>query len=267
MREYNASPMASGCMVCRPFLSVLLAGALAFMAATGRAETPLVFAAVSTTDALGAVIAAYEKTPGARVRASFAASSALARQIASGAPANLFLSANEKWMDWLARRGRIDPASRRDLLRNALVLIAPQKSRIALKLSPGTTLAAALGKGRLALGDPDHVPAGIYAKEALTRLGVWNAVAGRTARMPDVRAALALVERGEAPLGVVYATDARMSDRVRVVDRFPQGTHPSIIYPFALVAGRATAEARRFHAFLAGPEARGIFTRFGFMVD
>lgn len=232
-----------------------------------RAAVVLVYAAASTTDAVKAVIAAYEPPPGVRVRASFASSSTLARQIDNGAPASLYISANTKWMDWLAARKRIVPGSRLDLLRNALVLIAPAKSNADIRIAPGFDLAGALGDGRLALGDPDHVPAGIYAKQALTALGVWHAVARKTARAADVRAALALVQRGEAPFGVVYATDARATAKVRVVDRFPSASHAPIVYPLALVAGKDTTEARAFAAFLTSTRSRAIFAGFGFVVE
>jgi molybdate transport system substrate-binding protein len=232
-----------------------------------RAADVLLFAAASTTEAVGAVIAAYPAPSGVRIHASFASSSTLARQIASGAPAHIYLSANEKWMDWLAERGRIVTESRRDLLRNALVLVAPRDSAATIRIAPGFDLAGALGNRRLALGDPDHVPAGIYAKQALTALGVWQSVAQRTARASDVRGALALVERGETPLGVVYATDAKASAGVRLVDTFPRDSHSPVVYPVALAKGKDTAEARAFYAFLASGTARNVFGRFGFIVD
>jgi len=244
---------------------------LAASAPAARADDVLVFAAASATGAVEAVVAAFRALPATapdtRVRASFASSGTLARQIAAGAPAHLFLSANERWMDWLAGEQKIAGDTRRNLMRNALVLVAPQTSRTRLELAQGLDLAAALGNGRLALPDPDHVPAGIYAKQALERLGAWQAVANRAARAQDVRAALVLVERGEAPLGIVYATDAKASDRVRVVDTFPRASHAPIVYPAALIQGRATAEARALLDFMASDEARAIFARFGFLTD
>lgn len=243
------------------------AAMLAISAPAAQAADVLVFAAASTTDAVNAAIDAFRAPPGTQVRASFASSSTLARQIANGAPAHIYLSANEKWMDWLAERGKIAKPSRRDLLRNALVLIAPRDSETKVTIAPGFNLAGALGDGRLAIGDPDHVPAGIYARRALEHLGAWNAVAGRTARAQDVRAALALVERGETPLGIVYATDAKAAKNVRVVGTFPRGSHPPIVYPAALVAGNSTSEARAFLAFMASGPGRAIFARFGFVVD
>ena len=256
---------------CATILRCLAGSAIAALLllppTSARARDVLVFAAASTTDALNAIIDAYAKRSQEKVRVSFASSSTLARQIANGAPANLFLSANEKWMDWLAERKTIDAASRRDLLRNVLVLIAPANSVAALTVAPGFALADALANRRLAIGDPDHVPAGLYAKQALTKLNVWDKVAGRTARTQDVRAALALVVRGEAPFGIVYATDAKATGRVRIVDTFPRESHPPIVYPAALVAGRDTPKARAFYAFLRSGEGRAIFSRFGFVVD
>ncbi|MPY70558.1 MAG: molybdate ABC transporter substrate-binding protein [Alphaproteobacteria bacterium] len=232
-----------------------------------RAADVLVFAAASTTEAVDAVVAAYPAPPGGRIHASFASSSTLARQIASGAPAHIYLAANEKWMDWLAERDRIVKGTRRDLLRNALVLVAPRDSTATIRIAPGFDLAGALGNRRLALGDPDHVPAGIYAKQALTALGVWQSVAQRTARASDVRGALALVERAETPFGIVYATDAKASDGIRLIDTFPRDGHSPIVYPVALTKGKNTAEARAFLAFLVSGTARNIFGRFGFIVD
>jgi molybdate transport system substrate-binding protein len=251
----------------KPPIAALLALAACLAAGTVRAADVLVFAAASTTDAIAAAIAAYESPKGVRVRASFASSSTLARQIANGTPADIYLSANEKWMDWLAARDGIVPGSRLDLLRNGLVLIAPTNSKAALKIEKNFGIAAALGDGRLALGDPDHVPAGIYARQALTALGVWQAVQARTARAASVRAALALVERGAVPFGIVYATDARASARVRVIDSFPRGSHAPIVYPVALVRGRDGTAAKSFFAFLTSGPARAAFARFGFIVD
>jgi molybdate transport system substrate-binding protein len=243
-------------------LAVLICAAL-----PARAADVLVFAASSTTDATTMAIAAYKPPAGVRIRAAFAASSTLARQIANGAPAAIFLSANERWMDWLEKQGRLVPDSRRGLLRNNLVLIVPKSSNAALRIAPGFGLAAALGDGRLAMGDPDHVPAGLYAKQALNALGIWQAVARRTARTANVRAALALVERGAAPCGIVYATDAQASRKVRALDRFPPASHAPIVYPVALVNGRDDEAARGFFAFLASSPGRAVFARFGFVVD
>lgn len=247
-------------------IGAMFAAALLAIGAPARADSVLVFAAASTTDALDAIIAAYGKTSGS-VKASYASSSTLARQIVNGAPANVFISADQKWMDYIAGSKKVAAGTRRNLLRNTLVLIAPATSTTTIRIAPGFPLAAALGKGRLAVGDPDHVPAGIYARQALTHLGVWSQVASKTARAQNVRAALALVERGETPFGIVYSTDARASSKVRIVDTFPRDSHPPIVYPAALVAGHDTAEAKRFFAFMTSPEAVRIFARFGFVVD
>lgn len=248
------------------FASAVLGAALLLSTAAARAGDVLVFAAASTTDALNSIIAAYAKSGGA-AKASYGSSSTLARQIVNGAPADIFISADQKWMDYIAERKKIAAGTRRDLLRNTLVLIAPATSEPTIRIAPGFALAAALGNGLVAVGDPDHVPAGIYAKQALTHLGVWDTIASKTARTQDVRAALALVERGETPFGIVYSTDAKASGKVRVVDTFPRDSHPPIVYPAALIAGRDTPEAMRFFAFLTSAEGVRIFGRFGFIVD
>lgn len=253
--------------------AVLAALAVAAMSSPApAAQSPaaggvLVFAAASTAEAVSAVGALYERRGGATARTVFAASSALARQIANGAPADLFLSANRKWMDWLAARDRIVAASRRDLFGNRLVLVVPQSSTLKFRIRPGFPLARKLGSGRLALADPDHVPAGIYARQALAWLGVWDAVGRRAARARDVRGALMLVERGEAAAGIVYATDARISRKIRVAGRIPPASHPPITYTAALVQGRDSEAARAFYTFLASRTALGIFARHGFTVE
>ena len=225
------------------------------------------FATASTTNAVEDAIARYAAETGAEVVASYAASSALARQIENGAPADLFLSANLDWADYLDRRGLLEPGTRRDLLGNRLVLVAPADSAVEVSIGPGLDLAGLLGDGRLALGDPDHVPAGRYARAALESLGLWAEVESRTVRTLDVRAALALVERGEVPLGIVYATDVAVCGACRTVATFPESNHPPIRYPLALVAGRASPAARAFYDFLASPAAAEIFARYGFAVD
>ncbi len=244
-----------------------LALLLALTAApAARAAEPelLVFAAASLTEVLEELGEAYTRETAQPVKFSFAASSALARQLEAGATADVFLSADVEWMDYVEQRGLIDSASRRDLLGNRLVLIAPRASDVALELVPGFPLAAALGSKRLATGDPDHVPAGRYARAALTSLGVWQAVEARLARAENVRTALAYVARGETPLGVVYETDARIEPGVRVVGVFPASTHPPITYPVAVTKG-ARAGAARFVAFLRGQAAGETFRKFGFV--
>lgn len=245
------------------FAAVLAAAA----PAAARAGDILIFAAASTLDAVGEVGALYSARGGARVRTVFAASSVLARQIASGAPANVFLSANRRWMDWLVAQGKIVAGSRRDLLGNRLVLVVPRARPGRIVIGPGFKLVEFLGDGRLALADPDHVPAGIYARQALENLGVWDAVGRRAARTGDVRGALALVGRGEVPAAIVYATDARISEKVRIAGSFPPSSHAPIAYAAALVAGRDSRQAQAFFAFLVSPPAGAVFARHGFVVQ
>ena len=230
-----------------------------------RAEPPVtLFAAASTIEAMTAVARAYEAGGGARVRTVFAASSTLARQIAQGAPADLYLSANTAWMDELDGRGALEPGSRIDLLGNTLVLIASKRRPVTLDIAPGFALAGALADRRLAIGDPAHVPAGIYAKAALVKLGVWPEVSARVAYLGDVRAALAMVDRGEAAAGIVYASDVRNAARIRVVGRFPTASHPAIVYPLAVIAGRGRPEVLAFYEFLQTLQARSLFESQGF---
>ncbi len=248
--------------------------ALALSAGTARAGEVTVFAAASTGAALEDLAERYMAAGGGRVRTVFAASSTLAKQIAQGAPADLFLSANPAWMDYLAERGAVDPASRVDLLGNRLVLIVPRNgaetSNDPGEIDPAWLADLVLGvepNGKpLVIADPGHVPAGIYGKAALDALGLWTELAGRAVRTADVRAALALVDRGEAAAGVVYATDAAISHKVRIVGRFPAGSHPPIVYPLALIAGRASAAALRFYDHLLSAEAAEVFRAHGFLV-
>jgi molybdate transport system substrate-binding protein len=225
-----------------------------------------VYAAASLTNALQDVVRDYEAAGGGKVKFSFAASSLLARQIEAGADADVFFSADSEWMDYLAERKLIRTATRRDVLSNRLVLIAPAGSTVALTIAPGLALAAALGDSRLAVADPDTVPAGKYAKAALTALGVWPSVADKLARAENVRAALAYVARGEAALGIVYATDAKAELKVRVVDTFPADTHPAIVYPAALTASADGSEAKAFLAYIVSDKAAAVFKRYGFSV-
>lgn len=234
-------------------------------AAEASTKPVTVFGAASLSNVLGELGQAFTAAGGAPIRFSFAASSTLARQIESGAGAELFVSADEQWMDYLEQRNLIRAAARRDLLGNRLALIAPADSTIALEIRPGFPLAAALGGGRLATGDPDNVPAGRYARAALTSLGAWDSVADRLVRAEDVRTALAFVARGEAPLGIVYATDAAIEKKVRVVGLFPEDSHPRITYPMALT-NAAGDEAEKFADFLGSDAARAVFERYGFVV-
>lgn len=222
-----------------------------------------VFAAASLTDVLGELAATFTKSTGTAVTLAVGASSALARQIEAGARVDVFVSADEQWMDYLAARRLIEPASRRDIAGNSLVLIAPAESTVSLAIEPGFALRAALGEGRIAVADPAAVPAGRYAQAALRHLGVWNSVAHRLANADNVRAALAFVARGEAPLGIVYATDARIEKRVRIVGVFPAASHPPITYPAAVPAG-AQAGGGAFVDFLASPAGQAVFARYGF---
>lgn len=224
------------------------------------------FAAASLRDGFGAVAAAFERSTGVEVRTAYASSGTLARQIARGAPADVYLSADPRWMDYLAQRDAIAPDSRFDLLTNRLVLVARADSDASLAIAPGFPLARALGNGRLAIGHPAHVAAGHYARAALEALGVWQAISPRLARAANVRAALALVVRAGAPLGIVYRSDAVASGGVRIVDTFPEDSHPSIVYPAARVRRADKAAAGRLLAFLRGDEARRLFTRSGFGV-
>lgn len=224
----------------------------------------LVFAAASLKDALEAQAKQFQSSTGNKAVASYAASSALAKQIENGAPADLFISADQEWMDYLAARKLIDARSRVSLLSNRLVLIAPAASGVKIGIAPNFPLAAALGTGRLAMADPDHVPAGRYAKSALESLGVWSSVADRTARTENVRAALALVSRAEAPLGIVYRTDALADGKVRTVAEFPASSHPPIVYPAALTATGKSATARTLLEYLKSPAARAVWDKYGF---
>jgi molybdate transport system substrate-binding protein len=234
------------------------------VSAADKAGTVTVFAASSLTDALQELGADFTKSVGMPVRFSFAASSALARQIESGAPADVFFSADIEWMDYLETRHLIQSESRHDVLGNRLVLIAPANSTLDLKIEPNFDLGRALGAGRLATGDPDSVPVGRYARAALTSLGVWNTVANRLVRADNVRAALAFVDRGETPLGIVYETDAMIDPGVRVVDVFPEDTHPPITYPIALTAS-AKSGAAQFADYVRSPTADAVFKKYGFV--
>lgn len=232
---------------------------------TAAAQTLTVFAAASLTEALTAAGAAWSRMGPAKPRFSFAASSTLARQVEQGAPANLFVSADQKWMDYLDQRGLLAPGTRRDLLRNQLVLVVPKDHARRVAIGTGLDLGALLGPGgRLAVGDPAHVPAGIYAKQSLQKLGLWQSAEPRLARAPDVRAALRLVELGEAPAGIVYATDAAASDAVAIAGVLPPESHDPIIYPVAVIRTGDTPQARAFLDFLRGPQAQSMFAARGF---
>lgn len=246
-------------------LATTLVAPLAF-AADAQREGLIVFGAASLTDVLQQVGPLYTRQSNVPVKFSFAASSALAKQIESGARVDVFLSADQDWMDYLQDQRLIDAATRTDLLGNRLVLIAPGDSKVSLKLVRGANVLAALGRhGRLATGDPDSVPVGKYAKAALTNLELWSALQSRLVRADNVRVALMYVARGEAPLGIVYATDAAIEPQVRIVDVFPESSHAPISYPVAATS-RPSAEALAFITFLRSDAARAVFTRAGFNV-
>lgn len=238
---------------------------LASQPAAAPAAGIAVFAAASLSDVLKQAGAAYETKSGRTATLSFAASSVLARQIEASSGADVFISADRDWMDYLEKKGLIAPGTRTDLLANHLVLIAPRGAHTQLKIAPHFDLKSALGDGRLAIADPHSVPAGRYGMAALSTLGVWASVAGQTVQAENVRVALAYVARGEAPLGIVYRTDALAEPDVVIVDEFPDGTHPPIVYPAALTRD-AAPEARGFLDFLRGPQASAIFTKAGFAV-
>lgn len=252
-------------MLQRSLRAGLLVALLLVLAAPVQASGQVTaFAAASTSDAVQSVLSAFRKAhPETPVRASFAASSTLAKQIARGAPADLYLSANVRWMDYLEDRGAIAPASRVDLLGNQLVLIGSPMAPVSGELD---ALPRTLGGRRLAIGDPAHVPAGIYARQALKSLGLWTQLRDHAAYAADVRAALALVGRGEAAAGIVYATDARISDAVKVLATLPADSHDAIRYPLARVTGAEGAHVDALHAFFRSDRARDIFRDHGFMI-
>ena len=243
----------------------LLSLCLGLSPAHAQERGAVVLAAASLQEALTEAANTWAARRHPRPVISFAASSALARQIESGAPADLFISADEKWMDYVVGKGLIRPNSRVSFLSNQLALIAPVGSNARLRIGRGFPLARALGSGRLAMADPDSVPAGRYGRASLTSLGVWSTVESKIARAENVRAALALVERGEAPFGIVYTTDARASARVRVVGVFPANSHPPITYPIGALRSSANPEAEAFRRFLISRDGKAIFARHGFV--
>ena len=246
---------------------MVLYASLVQATAADEADTVTVFAAASTTNAMTDIGQLYMAQQKDKIRFSFASSSTLAKQIDNGAPADIYVSANVKWMDYLINKRMILPNSRVDLLGNRIVLIVPSQSALKhIDIKPDFPLENYLGDGRLAMGDPEHVPAGMYGKEALKRLKVWQRVKNKVAGMKDVRAALMMVERGEVPLGLVYSTDAAISSKVRIVGVFPPETHSPIIYPVAIVANHGRPSVERFMAFLKSEAARTVFEKYGFRV-
>lgn len=254
----------------RSICGVLLIAAVALppmtVDAVAAAKGPTIFAAASMKTALDAIAAGWTAKTGEDVVISYASSGVLAKQIQAGAPADLFIAADEKWMDTLAKAKAIKAETREALLGNALVLVEPSNGTIALKIAKGFDLAGALGDGKLAVCTVTSCPAGIYGKEALETLGVYDAVAPKLAQAENVRAALLLVARGEAKLGIVYATDAKAEPKVKVVDMFPEHSHTPIVYPIAVTTDSKNPEAVAFEAFMRGPEATKILTDQGFKI-
>ncbi len=242
---------------------LVLGLAILAIGAAPAPRAPVVLAAASLQESLSAAADAWAQTGHPRPVISFAASSTLARQAEAGAPADLFVSADEEWMDALAAKGLLAAGTRADLVGNRLVVVEPVGRRSVIPAS-GPRLARVLASGALAMADPDSVPAGKYGKAALEKLGVWTAVAPKVVRAENVRAALALVERGAAPFGIVYLTDAKASAKVRVAGLFPRASHPPILYPVARLARSTNPEAEGFRRFLLSGRGRAIFARFGF---
>jgi len=250
----------------RTLFNILAFGLLASLGSIGLAADITVFAAASLKESLDENVKTFAAKTGHQVRVSYAGSNALAKQIENGAPADLFISADEEWMDYVAQKNLIVPATRKNLLLNSLVLVAPANSDAKLTIAPGFALAAALKGGRLALANPDSVPIGKYARTALTSLGVWNDLEKSLTRSENVRASLVLVARGEAPFGIVYATDAKAEPKTRVVDTFSANLHPPVIYPGAIVAGKLNPASQSLLDYLAGAEARVVWVKYGFGV-
>lgn len=258
-------------MVRRGFLAAIAAIFIAAVSVSApqpaRADDVVVFAAASLKDALDAINSDWQKATGKHATISYAANSALAKQIEADAPADVFISADLDWMDYVAKKNLIVPASRHNLLGNALVLIAPADSKAGdVDIKQGFPLAKLLHGGKLAMADPNSVPAGKYGKDALTKLGAWGAVSGSVAAAENVRACLLLVARGEAPYGIVYKTDAAIEPKVKIVGIFPAYTHPAIIYPIAQTAWSKNPDAAAFIAYLGSVEASKQFDHFGFDV-
>lgn len=254
--------------MCHSRRFVLCVGLLSLMAmpphaAETAAKPLLVFGAASLANVLDEIGVAYTRETGQPVKFAYAASSVLAKQVEAGAKADVFFSADTDWMDYLQTRNLIDKSTRKDLLGNRLVLVAPATSQLQLKIAANFPLGKALGPGRLATGDPDSVPAGKYARAALISLNVWDEVADRLIRAENVRSALAFIARGEAPLGIVYETDAKVDKKVHVVDVFPADSHLPITYPVAATIDAQPAAAR-FVAYLRGDTAVAAFRKYGF---
>ncbi|MBY0512120.1 MAG: molybdate ABC transporter substrate-binding protein [Rhodospirillaceae bacterium] len=251
-------------------LRVLVIAALAWLPQAARAAAKndqlLVFAASSLTDVLNELAEAYAKTGHAKPALSFAASAALARQIENGAPASLFMSADEQWMDYVAERKLVADGTRTSFLGNTLVLVTPADKAQKVDIKPRFPLAKVLAGGKLSMGDPDSVPVGKYGKAALESLGVWRDVEPNVIRADNVRVALAFVERGEAAAGIVYATDAALTKKVAVAGTFPANSYPPVSYPLGVIAAHDTPAARAFRDFILSADARAVFVKYGFVM-
>lgn len=250
----------------RALRAIAIVALALFPGAAPAQDRLVIFAAASLKNAMDNVAAAYTEEAGIETAVSYAGSSALARQIEQGAPADIFVSSNIDWMDYLSERGLTDTDSELRLLGNRIVLVAPAASGVDTTIAPGFDLAGLLEGGRLAMANTDAVPAGIYGKAALETLGVWDTVSGKVAQAENVRAALALVSTGEAPLGIVYQTDAAADDNVRIVGRFPENTHPPILYSAAVLAASDNPAAAGYLRFVQTSAARGLFEAEGFAV-
>jgi molybdate transport system substrate-binding protein len=247
-------------------IAVSLVLGVSAQGAVAQTRPVLIFAAASLKNALDDISAAWTRETGRKAAISYAGSNVLAKQIEAGAPADIFVSADLDWMDDVASKGFVRSGTRVNLLGNALVLVAPKDSNAPIEIRPGFDLAAALGAGRLAMGNVDAVPAGRYAKAALEKLGIWNSVKDKVAQAENVRAALLFVSRGEAPLGIVYRTDALSDPGVKIVAELPAGAYPPIVYPVALLKGSQNPDARAFLDFLRSGPAKALFEKQGFSV-
>jgi molybdate transport system substrate-binding protein len=254
----------------RGLFGLLFRAALALGTATGPAlaqvKEPLIFAAASLKNALDEVAMRWQRESGKKVVISYAASNTLIKQIEQGAPADIFMSADLDWMDYGQQKNLIDAQTRSNLLSNRIVLVAPKDAGFTLNITPGFDLASALKGGRLAMANVDAVPAGKYGKAALEKLGAWDGVKDKVAQADNVRAALLLVSRGEAPIGIVYQTDAASEPAVKVVGTFPEDSHPPITYPVALTKTSTNPDARAFLSYIRSPAARPAFERQGFTI-
>ena len=249
-----------------PTIALLVGIAMPALPVRSQGEGPVIFAAASLKNALDAVNETWRKETGKKAVISYGASSALAKQIEQAAPAQMFISADLEWMNYLSARNLIKPDTRTSLLGNKIVLIAPKDKAQAVEIKPGFDLTRILGDGRLAMANVNSVPAGKYGKAALEKLGVWDTVSRKIAQAENVRAALLLVSRGEAPAGVVYQTDAAADPNVAIIGTFPEETHPPIIYPIALTANASHPDAAGFLDFIRSAKAKPLFEAQGFTV-